>query len=576
MWKTQVAAYLRQESEEGFLGYIASSLDSQEKINFFLVFDIEEGITKDQGREILALIKRDLLNQQISNLSGFENFITDQIKKYNLPAGLSLAAGFLANNIFYLRTINQGAIFVRRQNKLTKIIEGENIASGFVEKDDFFILTTKRFINLFGENHLAEILNQKTPTQLMESLAPEMEVAADQKAVALFLQFSEVDEIEDFPEKEPPQQKWPIFQAVGEKKRTLTIGLVILLSFILFWSVGLGVSRRQEKFTTEKIKKSRELIVQKLDQAEEVAFLNLPRAQTLIDEAKTTLADLKKDIGDKRKEVVEINSLIKEKENKILKKEEKNYQEFYDLTIDQKKAAGTKLYLNDDILTILDKDQGIIYLFSLTKKSLEKVVHSQIKSASLIAYYQEKVFFFVADKGVYKIDKNNTAQVVIKPDKEWGEIGDLAIYNGNIYLLDKGKNKIYKYLAGEEEFSNKIDYLKPGESLVLKEATSLAIDSSLYIGFPNYTAKFTAGVRDSFKTSFPNENFYLNKVITSKDLNKVYNWDKKNAAIYVLGKNGTYEREVRSAIFSRGSDVVVYDKAAYILMKEKIYEVNLD
>jgi hypothetical protein len=65
-------------------------------------------------------------------------------------------------------------------------------------------------------------------------------------------------------------------------------------------------------------------------------------------------------------------------------------------------------------------------------------------------------------------------------------------------------------------------------------------------------------------------------VITSKDLNKVYNWDKKNAAIYILGKNGTYEREVRSVIFARGSDVVVYDKAAYILMKEKIYEVNLD
>jgi exopolysaccharide biosynthesis predicted pyruvyltransferase EpsI len=74
-----------------------------------------------------------------------------------------------------------------------------------------------------------------------------------------------------------------------------------------------------------------------------------------------------------------------------------------------------------------------------------------------------------------------------------GRIGDLAIYNGNIYLLDKGKNKIYKYLAGEEEFSNKIDYLKSGESTVLKEATSLAIDSSIYIGFPNYTANIYRG-----------------------------------------------------------------------------------
>jgi hypothetical protein len=136
--KTQVAAYLKQESEEDFLGYVASSVDSQEKINFFLVLDIEEGITKNQGREILALIKRDLLNQQISDLSGFENFITEEIKKYNLPAGLSLAAGFLVNNIFYLRTINQGAIFVRRQISLQRLSKGKILPPDLLKRRFFY------------------------------------------------------------------------------------------------------------------------------------------------------------------------------------------------------------------------------------------------------------------------------------------------------------------------------------------------------------------------------------------------------------------------------------------------------
>ncbi len=577
MRKTQLAVYLGKETEDGFFGFIPEG-------NFFLVLDIKEGMTKELGREILSLIKNNLFSQSINSLSSFENFINEEIKKHNLPTGLSLAAGFVSDNIFYLKTIGQGVIFVRRDNKLTKIIQGEKTASGFIEKDDFFVLTTDQFISLFGENHLSRIFDHKNPNQIVESLAPEMKIESDHGAVALFLQFSE-PEIEYSQEKEPSRvqlffsnlwQRFHQYQTEGGKKRTLTIGLVILIIIVLFWSVGLGVVRRQEGLANEKIKKSKELITQKLDQAEEVAFLNLSRAQALVSEAKTELNSLEKEVGDKRKEIEEINNLIKEKENKIFKKEDKKYQEFFDLTIDKKGAQGTKFYLNDDILAILDKNQGLIYKLSLAKKSLDKVTNSEITSADLIAIYQDNVFFLVAKKGIYKINNDNKEKIIIDFDKDWGKIGDMTIYNSNIYLLDKEKNKIYKYIAGEEKYGSKNDYLKSDESIALKDATSMMIDSSLYIGFPDYTAKFTAGVKETFKTSFPDENFSLNKVITSKDLEKVYSWDKKNGILYILGKNGTYERQVQSSIFNKGEDIVIYDNVAYILIKEKIYEVNLD
>jgi hypothetical protein len=582
MWRTQLAVYLGRETENGFFGFIVPS-ESEGKGNFFLILDIKEGAAKEHGREILSLIKNNLASQTIDNLSSFENFINEEIKKQNLPTGLSLAAGFLSGNIFYLKTIGQGVVFVRRNNKLTKIIQGENTASGFVEKDDFFVLTTDRFISLFGEDHLSRIFDHKNPNQIVESLAPEIKIESDEGAVALFLQFSK-EETEYAPEKKPKIQfifpnlfqKFKQYQQEGGKKRTLTIGLVILIIIILFWSVGLGVVRRQEGLVNKKINKSKELITQKLDQAEEVAFLKLARAQSLVGEAKTELNSLKKEVGDKRKEIEEISNLIKEKENKIVKKEDKNFSEFFDLTVDKKEARGTKLYLNEDILAILDKDQGIIYLLSLTKKSLEKVSNSEIKSSTLIARYQENTFFYVPTKGVYRIDENNKVKVVINFDKVWGKIGDISIYNGNIYLLDKEKNKIYKYMVGEAEYGSKNDYLKSEESISLKDATSMMIDSSLYVGFPDYTAKFAAGARETFKTSFPDEDFSLNKVITSKDLEKVYSWDKQNGSLYILSKNGTYERQVQSSILVKGEDMVIYDNVCYILIKEKIYEVNLD
>ncbi len=195
MWKTQLAVYLGREAEDGFFGFIPEG-------NFFLVLDIKEGITKEMGREILSLIKNDLLSQTIDSLLSFENFINEEIKKHNLPTGLSLAAGFLIGDIFYLKTIGFGVIFVRRNNKLTKVIQGEKTASGFVEKNDFFVLTTDRFINLFGESHLSRIFDHKTPNQVVESLAPEMKIESDEGTIALFLQFCE-PEVGYTQEKEP-------------------------------------------------------------------------------------------------------------------------------------------------------------------------------------------------------------------------------------------------------------------------------------------------------------------------------------------------------------------------------------
>ncbi len=587
MLKAQLAVYLGKDTENGFFGFIP-----EEK--FFLVVDIEEGLSKELGREMLNKIKKDFQIKKVGNLTDFENFINEEIKNYNLPAGLSLATGLVVDNICYLKTIGSGLIFLQRKNKLTKIIEGEKTASGFIEKKDFFVLTTTKFVNLFGEKNLERIFDNKKPNQVVESLASEMNINRDSGVVALFLQFFE-NEIEYRQQEKrakivtKPQvlektqlfltkllQKFQDYQAEGGKKRTLTMGLAVVIVIILFWSVGLGVVRRQEGLTNEKIKKSEELITQKLDQAEEVASLNLPRAQALVIEARKELNSLKKEVKEDRAEIKEIENLINKKENKIVKKEDKKYEEFYDLTLDKKEAQGDSLYLNEDTLAILDKAQGAIYLLSLSKKSLDKVINTEIKNASTIAAYQYDTFFLVPSKGIYKVGEDGRAKIVIKYDKDWGKIKSMSIYNGNIYLLDSGKSKIYKYIVAEDGYGEKIDYLKSEDAISLDQATSLMIDSSLYIGFPDYTAKFTAGGRETFRTSFPDENFNLTKIFTTKDLEKVYSWDKDKGSLYILSKNGTYEKQIQSTILGKGNDIVVYDDVCYVLIKEKIYQVDLD
>ena len=94
------------------------------------------------------------------------------------------------------------------------------------------------------------------------------------------------------------------------------------------------------------------------------------------------------------RENIYILKTFNETQKEGLKKEEKKYTEFFDLTVDDKNAKGNKLYLNDDRLLVSDKTRGVLYEFSLDKKSLDKNQSNEIKKSTLVALSEEKKYFY--------------------------------------------------------------------------------------------------------------------------------------------------------------------------------------
>src|SRR3989338_10270167 len=144
MFKQDVGFYLGHEKTDGFSGFVDEN-------NLFLAVEIETGITPDKGRELTAFIKEKISTIMIENLQQFDSFISNLIKEKNLPAGFSLSAGYLKGNIFYLKTIGQGQVYIRRENKLVKLIENDETASGYVKENDVYIFTFAKFMKLIGE-----------------------------------------------------------------------------------------------------------------------------------------------------------------------------------------------------------------------------------------------------------------------------------------------------------------------------------------------------------------------------------------------------------------------------------------
>ena len=575
MYKQDIGFYLGNEKSDGFSGLVDEN-------NLFLTVEIEAGITPDTGRELTAYIREKINLSQIENLQQFDSFISNIIKEKNLPSGFSFSAGYLKGNIFYLKTINQGKIYIRRNNKLVLLIKGDATASGYIVESDIFIFTFNKFMKLLGEESgLNQRFDHRPISDIIDGITPELLTKDDQGTVALFIKLNKKDEeikpVNDFfevPKRINPILNLKDFYLRFGQQKTLTFFTVFVLGLILFWSVGLGYVRRSQESNQKKINLTKDLVNQKLSQAEEVSFLNMSSALNLIADSKVEVKKLDSlRSSNLAGQIEELDTMITQFVNKILKKEEKKYSEFFDLTVDDKNAKGDKFYLEGDNLLISDKGRGILYTLSLEKKSLDKDQSAEIKKSSNIALFEEKKYFYVEGSGVYQIVDGKTKKI-IENDKDWGDIIDLIVFNGNIYLLDQGKDEIWKYLTTESGFGTKNSYFQSGQSIDLSKVYSLSIDGSIYLAGDSVLFKYTSGLRDGFTVELPNGNVNMTKIFASKDLEKLYGWDKKGGIVYVMGKNGDYQEQINSKILSTATDFVVYKDSIYVIQGSKIYKIE--
>ncbi len=521
---------------------------------------------------------------EVNHLSDLEHAVQNGMRQLNAPVELTLSIGYISNDILYLKTVGDGVAYVRRGNNLAKIISGDQSASGYIAANDLVVFTTSSLVEACGEGEIKKIVKTNNLQEIGEKFNTIHTI--NDKAIALFVVFKsepEEDSVPLVPDKQLSIQSRPnnisamlaSFKSVPSGRRYITVAAVIILFAILVWSVLLGYQRRNEAAAQKRIQTSRELITQKLTQSEDVSFLNVARSQVLIAEVHAEFEQLQSKVGNTRKkEMNELAAFIKAREEKILKKEEKNAEEFYDLTIDSKQAKGSMLAVDRDTLAILDKENGLAYVLSLSKKSLEKRKFSQARETTILGMYQDTVYAYVPGQGVFKITEDKSSKV-IDADKDWEIIADVAFYNDNLYLLDIGKDQVHKYVAVENGFGAKIPYFK-GEVMNFPPNASLAIDSSLYVNLEDGIVKYTGGERDAFSTEFPEKDVTISRALTSKDEEKVYAWDKQKGTIYILGKSGDYERQVQSSLLTKADDVEVSDKKAFILMKEKVFVLSLN
>lgn len=409
----------------------------------------------------------------------------------------------------------------------------------------------------------------------------------------------ESDEDQSAPSKEKKQrikinmkelfasaQSWvkhTIFSRDMKKKfrsKKVLIGIAIGVLFLLGLSIYFSNQKLQQQKIREKIKTSQETITEKLTQAEEISFLNPERSVILLTEARDELNTLTSTLSQEEKKQVqeELTSLSKKIDNfeeEILQKEEKEYTEFYDLSLEAQDAKGTNMFLFENRVAIADSGNNTIYVISLEDKYLEKRKSQGIKEGTIPALFKDDILFYTPQKGVYRfINEQGDIEQLIKYSEDWGTISDIAMYYGNIYLLDTEKDDIYKFVLVENGYGGGESYFLTPHNHDFSSARGMTIDASIYVALKDQILKFTRGEDDEFNTTFPYEDVNLTDLYTDEESGNVYAWDKTQGSIYVLDKNGRYEREIYAEMLTKADDLIVYQNNIYVLSGSKIYLIE--
>lgn len=589
MSQYKIEVYLGKQFPEGFVGYFNAS-------NFFGVISFEAGITEDAGKKMLEELRARFELATILSLKDFEDFIAKQILSLNMPLSVSLSIGYLKNKTLYLKTINEGQVYLRRNNLLKMLLQKDQVASGIVEDLDLFIFTTSKIETVIGkQDDLYSFVKNLDSQEINKQLLSEGYEEEEPGFVFYTLEFnySEKKVLEeetiynqkkvlDLPEATDMSHNFggnllgvKIVNTV--KNKMFVIFAVIILGALLVWSVVFGYERRQDALVTEKIQTAKSKIEEKFQEAKQITG-NTNKSLELLKQAEDVVFELKKEIDNKdkyKKSILELEESITVAKEEALKISEVKLEEYFDFKIEEKDASGVDLFIDGNLVAVLDSNLKKVYVLDIEKKSIVEYVSSSLKGSKAVSIYNKEIYFLNENEGVYKFTTQNKASLILEKSTDWGEVSDLSIYNGNIYLLDSGENDIYRYAPSNAEYKTKTSYFKSTVASNVFTMTDFDIDGSVYVLYENKLEKYLRGVNENVKFQFPEGEVSLSKVETSpEEKSLVAVLDNKNAKVYLFSKNGKYEGVLSSLKFTKNSNIFFYDSTLFLLSGSTIYKIE--
>jgi hypothetical protein len=363
-----------------------------------------------------------------------------------------------------------------------------------------------------------------------------------------------------------------------KRKRTRYVAAGFAVVLLLIGLGGRFKIQNQNKQVDENNKLVEDMMY-KFREAKGVAELNPSRSKQLLPLVQQDLQTLEeRKVTDSR--IAEVRSEFGEVLGLATGTKKVQLSEVMDLGLVRDGMVGNGLGLSEGKLIVADKTANRIAIIDPDKKSGKVVAGADgVGEIKWVAGYPGKATI-LSDRGIIDCSLlTTTCSVKISKDTGWGEIADIKMFAGNVYLLDTGNGDIYRYQGNGDAYGNKKSWLADDVARsAIKFAKKLAIDGNVWVvGGDGVLLKFSLGVKEDITVSGWDKPWGANVLIyTDENAEKLYILDRDNSRLMMIKKTGEYEMQLVSDKFSNVEDMVIdeVNKKAYLVGGGKLWEAD--
>lgn len=521
---------------------------------------------------------------------------------------IELSAVSLVENIAYLTAANGAYIVLVRDGVATTVLSSEESevksASGYIQEGDIVILATRGLAETVSSNKLQNLLDQVSDLEELKDAVVD-ETVGYKKPLAFTMVHGEIAIVEEanvveetaivkpstnsfrtkvavaldkvislIPEKKVMVSEETI-EGGGQSKSKLPalIGVVLLGGLLL--SIAFGVKTRNAQQLKAEYQDELLAAQHQFEESRSLAGINSARAKELILSARQTVNNLKSQ-GIEDEDLNVLGAAIEQSMGDIAGIYNRQPTLFLDLSLIRADFQGSDLSFSKDTVRVLDAQNERMTLINAGSKKTENIGDLDLlPNAMQTTAYSDDTFILSTD-GIREVQ--NEISLVVK-DEDWNADDVLVgAFGGNLYVLDKENNKIWRYPGGISAYGEGQEWFAPGINVDVTEALSWSIDGKVWILSSDGSVDvYERGLPQNFTSEGVGETTGFKQIFTDESAQNVYLLDTVKSRIVVLEKSGVYKGEYQTPELAKAIDFVVSEPDGKIvfLAENKLWEIEL-
>ena len=520
--------------------------------------------------------------------------------------GVEVAVCTFVDNIMFSAAVGGARVMISRDGGMATILASDGgviAASGFPKNGDIILVATNAFLEKISPETLSSTLAGGSPQLASETFAPIVHEGEVGGAIAAFIMKFQ-DEMSPFIVSKPvvpdkpkeisvlkkvsflaslikkiPERSVYLRQSMGDevssqsKKMTFSAGVILLV--ILVVSIGFGIRQKGINDLKKKYQGILATAQSEVDQAIGLASLDAEKSRELFVSSEQKLNEiLSLKVTDPK--VSELQQKIEESRGAILGEYDTSPILFLDLSLLSSGFNGDSLSSSGGNVFILDKvGKRIVSVAIDTKKSKVTAGPSVLDNVEGIASYQDTVYALSSD-GIYEVGIGKTKVI----EKTWAGEALISAFAGNLYVMDKSGNAIYRYsgLTGGT-FGSQQNWLSAATTVNFANVIGWGMDGAIYALYPNARIlKYSLGSPQSFSVSgaIP-EIGKIDAISADPDNQYIYLLDKAGKRVVVIDKKGKYKAQYIGDEIAKATGLVVSEsqKLIILLTGDKLLSIGI-